>query len=137
MISLNYPVKPSAADKNRYLEFFRSLQWVLPCRSCRESYGSIIERRGPTRLTLDTMRDRESVARWLYHVHAAVSKRIGKHTAISFEGMCKKYEQLRATDCSKHCCDTQVKTKRKRAVVLVMDDATYQRMGFRSSLVTL
>lgn len=138
MISLNFPVNPTADDRRRYKAFFESLQWVLPCKSCRESYGRFINARGkPTQLTVRTMKDRESVARWMYEVHCAVSGRIKKPTPISFEGMCRKFEQFRAGDCNRHSCDASVQKRRKRAVVLVMDDETYAKMGFRSSLVVL
>lgn len=137
-ISLNFPVSPTADDRQRYKAFFESLQWVLPCKSCRESYAKFIHARGkPTHLTTATMKDRESVARWMYEVHCAVSKRIGKPTRVTFEGMCRKFEQFRAGDCTKHSCDANEAKKRKRAVVLVMDDDTYSKMGFRSSLVVL
>ena len=137
-ISLNFPVKPSEEEKQHYLTFFRSLQWVLPCKSCRESYGKFISAKGRrTHLTLATMKDRETVARWMYDVHCAVSKRIKKKTPISFEGMCRKYEQFRAGQCSAHGCDAEAQKKRKRAVVLVMNDETYRNMGFKSSLVVM
>lgn len=138
MMSLNFPVRPTPDDRRRYKAFFESLQWVLPCKSCRESYARFISAKGkPTHLTMSTMRDRESVARWMYDVHCAVSKRIGKSTPVSFEGMCRKFEQFRAGDCTKHSCDAKEQKKRRRAVVLVMDDETYAKMGFRSSLVVI
>ena len=36
-MSFNYPVKPSRADKKHYKNFILSLQYVLPCRYCREN----------------------------------------------------------------------------------------------------
>ena len=138
MISLNFPVSPTAEDRQHYLAFFKSLQWVLPCKSCRESYVNFIGAVGkPTHLSLKTMKDRETVARWVYAVHCAVSKRIGKKTPITFEGVCRKYEQFRAGECTKHTCDASHQKRRKRAVVLVMDDGAYQAMGLRSSLVVV
>lgn len=137
-ISLNYPVHPSGQDKKRYKAFFESLQWVLPCKACRESYGKFITAKGRrTQLTLATMRNRETVARWMYEVHRAVSQRIDKQTAVSFHGMCQKFEQFRAGQCNTHGCDAGTQKKRKRAVVMVMDDDTYKQMGFKSSLVVL
>ena len=117
------------------MRFFESLQWVLPCKSCRESYANFIDK-GKTKLTMKTMASRESVARWMYDLHNAVSRRIGKRSALTFEGMCSKYEQFRATSCDKHTCDTHQST-RKRAVTLVMDDETCRRLGYRSSLQVL
>lgn len=138
MMSLNYPVDPSPADKHHYLTFFRSLKWTLPCKSCRESYGKFIAAKGRrTHLSLGTMRSRESLARWMYEVHCAVSKRIGKKTTISFEGMCKKFEVFRAGHCNAHGCDAEAQKKRKRTVVMVMDDETYKRMGLRGSLIVM
>ena len=138
MISLNYPVEPTTIDKRQYLAFFQSLQWVLPCKSCRESYAKFITAKGkPTQLTSKTMQNRETVARWMYEVHCAVSKRIGKQTPVTFAGMCRKFERFRAGNCTKHSCDAAEQKKRKRAVVLVMDDEQYRRLGYKSSLVTL
>ena len=36
-ISFNYPVKPTEKDKKRYMNFIKSLQYVLPCRYCRDN----------------------------------------------------------------------------------------------------
>ena len=84
---------------------------------------------------METMKDRESLARWMYRVHDAVNDRIGKKTQISFEGMCKRYEKFRASSCNKHTCDQDQLKKRKRAVVMIMNDATFKSLGCRSSLV--
>lgn len=86
-------------------------------------------------MTMATMKDRESVARWMYAVHDAVNRRIGKNTPISFEGMCKRYEKFRASTCDKHTCDQETLKKRKRAVVIIMNDKTFNSLGCRSSLV--
>ena len=37
VMSFNYPVKPTAADKKHYRDFICNLRNVLPCRYCREN----------------------------------------------------------------------------------------------------
>ena len=134
LVSLNYPCQPSQTEKRRFLKWFQGLEDVLPCGLCCESYGKIIRRKGATHLSLDTMQDRESLSLWLWAVHEAVNKRLQKKSTLTFDGMCKKYERLRAADCEGHTCDTRDLTKRKRSVVLVMSDKQFRRAGLRNSM---
>ena len=37
-IALGYPDKPTEEDKKNYTDLFKSLQYTLPCKECRENY---------------------------------------------------------------------------------------------------
>ena len=45
-IGLNYPVRPSAAQKRQYGTFIRSLQFVLPCGTCRNNLSANLQKMG-------------------------------------------------------------------------------------------
>ena len=136
--TLSYKVKPSADDKARYRAFFTSLGDVLPCAACRESYKQITGPRGQCRLTWAVFKNRESLARWYFEVHNAVSCRTGKgRCAESFERAMARYEVCRASTCKEHKCDTADRSARRRAVVLLMNDDQYRKLGFRGSVVDL
>jgi len=38
ILSTNYPQTPTETDKKKYKDFYKSLQEMLPCIYCRESY---------------------------------------------------------------------------------------------------
>lgn len=121
----------------RYLSFFIALQQVLPCRACREStlcfYTS-----GDTKLTMDVMRSRETLARWVWKLHNRVNRRLSKPCNVSFSEMCQRYERFRAA-CApkKHGCEAPRGHVRKRAVVLILTDEQADKMGLHSSVVDI
>ena len=87
-MSLGYPETPSPHCKKHYQEFFHSLQYVLPCTSCRRHYARLIK--SPTsRLGMRQLRNRESLMRWLVKIHNAVNRRKNKK-CMSF----KQVQQL-------------------------------------------
>lgn len=84
-MSVNYPVHPSRADKVRHLSFLLSLGGVLPCGYCRESflrnlYGAFKACGSVSGRLVDqpAFKDRESFFTLLWHLHAIVSRSIGK-----------------------------------------------------------
>ena len=137
MLSLNYAVQPTRDDMRNYAAFFASLQHVLPCRSCRESYGEFITK-GPLRLSRKHLADRASLARWVYDLHNAVNRRIGKHDyEVPFADMCAQYEKSRAQTCVAHGCSASTPDKKRKAVVVYMPAKLFDRLGFRSGILHL
>lgn len=101
IISLNY--KPER--KEAYANYLRSLEHVLPCKSCRDSYPTNVVTAGWTSypdVTDDCkiFKSRENMARFIYDLHNAVNVAIGRspHHA-SFEEVRDFYETFRARDC--------------------------------------
>ena len=107
-ITFGYPARPTPRKKLQYLAFFKALGSVLPCKFCRASYGKFISRKGRAPLKYATMRDRDSLARWLYALHNLVNERLGKTRVPSFERVRSRYETLQGS----HLRGFQVKEKR-------------------------
>lgn len=98
-MSFNYPVEPTKEDKKHYMSFLKSLQYVLPCKTCRENYCKNIRTNG-TKLTMGVMKNRETLSRWLCDLHNTINKQLCKNKEIKYEVARDFYEQFRAR-CSK------------------------------------
>lgn len=71
-ITLNYPKNPTEIDKYNMTTFFKSLEHVLPCDTCRLHYKDNIEEKYP--LTDYILSSRENLVKWLIDVHNVVNK---------------------------------------------------------------
>ena len=72
-ITLNYNTK----SKKEYFMFFKSLQYVLPCRVCRDHYKNIINSTGKkTHLSIQKFESRETLSYWLFCVHNKVQQQV-------------------------------------------------------------
>jgi hypothetical protein len=98
-ISFGYPLNPAEEDMIHYKMFFKMIGYVLPCKSCRDSYRDFIET-GSTKMTDDVFRDRRSLTYWLYSIHEAVNKKIGVSYGTTYEDLVEICESFRAK-CSK------------------------------------
>lgn len=88
-ISLAYPLaRPTAAQRNAAQKFFASIAELLPCIGCRTHYASHFQKTFQS----STTDSRAALARWVYDLHEAVNKRLGKPTgAVKFEDLPKLY----------------------------------------------
>jgi hypothetical protein len=98
-MSFNYPVEPTKEDKKHYMEFLKSLQYILPCRTCRENYTKNIKAKD-TKLTVSVLKNRETLSRWLNKLHNTINNQLGKNKDVKYEDCRDFYEQFRAR-CSK------------------------------------
>lgn len=64
-VVLSYPISPTNQDKINYLNFFNSLQYVLPCYKCQVNFSKKLIKY-PLSNFLDT---RESLLKWIIDVH--------------------------------------------------------------------
>ena len=92
-ISFNYPVYPTKEQKQQYLEFFKSLKHVLPCKYCRENYKKNIK---TVPLNMSTMKSRETLSRWLYELHEEINTMLHKKSNLTFDQVRTRYEMFRA-----------------------------------------
>lgn len=99
IITLNYPIKPTDSDKEKYKNFFTLLGNVLPCKYCRDSYQKFIVT-DDTVLDDSVMVNRESLSKWFYRVHERVNSKLCVDYGVTYDEMVKKYETARAV-CSK------------------------------------
>jgi hypothetical protein len=91
IISFNYPVHPTELDQEHYYAFFHSLQYVLPCRGCREHYAEHL--RG---LLLPDLASRHALSLWVYRLHTLVNDLLHKPTPLTFPQTQDLYEMFRA-----------------------------------------
>ena len=73
-ITLGYPNNPTIDEKNKYKNFFISLQHVLPCSVCSKHYGENIEKYS----LHEALNNQESLMKWLIDVHNDVNQSKGK-----------------------------------------------------------
>lgn len=102
-VTFGYPLDPDNYDqqhgmppgstRKHYSKFFNEVGRVLPCRYCRDSYQEYI-----LELPVEKfLKDRESLVKWLYHIHNRVNDKLGaKYCDISIQSLKKRYEAYRA-----------------------------------------
>ena len=95
-MSFNYPVKPSKEDKINYFTYFKSLVNTLPCKYCRENYKKNTSKGSKTHLSMSTMKDRETLSRWLFNLHEKINTNLGKKSGLTYDIVRSRYENLRA-----------------------------------------
>lgn len=109
IVAANYPLQPTSSDATHYFTFYYNLQYILPCRSCREEYRKmILGKVDPSlKLTLGMFRQkkgarlgssRKAVFRWIVQVHNVVNRRLGKRKSlldISVSEWARRYARLR------------------------------------------
>jgi hypothetical protein len=92
-ISFNYPVEPTEEQKKHYYKYYKNLTNVLPCRYCRENLANNLKKH---KLTKATMKNRETLSRWVYELHEIVNKMLGKESGLSYEDVRERYEYFRS-----------------------------------------
>ena len=105
MVTFGFPKDPlkydrenklaSGTTQQRYRDFFNRVGFILPCRSCRESYQSNIQK-----FPID-ISNRDSLVKWLFNIHNLVNKKLNK---ISLEF------NIKLLDKSEYQCNKQKKT---------------------------
>jgi hypothetical protein len=92
-ISFNYPIKPTKEIKKYYLDFFTNLQYILPCKYCRDNY--IINLKNSP-INAKVLKNRESFSRWLYDMHETINTNLNKKSGLSYEDVRDRYEHFRS-----------------------------------------
>ena len=106
-ISFNYPVNPTTQDKNNYMKFFKSIGNILPCKYCRDNFKKNLE---TIKLTKETMKNRQSVSKWVYNLHNHINKMTGKSHYKTYEDIRETYENFRSR-CTSISTKTNIKEK--------------------------
>lgn len=93
-ITFNYPEvinNENYEKKNIYYNYFKSLQDILPCKYCRDSYKIFFKY-----IELNSfLDDRMGVVYWLYMLHNLVNIKLNKEI-YPFYKVVKYYESFRA-----------------------------------------
>jgi len=127
-IAQNYPWEPDTQKKEDYLQFFRLIGNVLPCRYCRESYQDFIKQSG-TELNFSVMKDRKTLTTWLYNIHNKINKKLGINCDLTLKQVWEKYESFRSkctkspeiVEKIKKGCTDPLKGLRKRCVMDIVN----------------
>jgi hypothetical protein len=94
VISFNYKVNPTEAEKDQYSAFLMSLGGVLPCRVCRDHY---LENVQAAKFTRQVLQNRHTFSRFIYRLHQVVNERHHKQSLpVSYYELRNNYEIFRA-----------------------------------------
>ena len=93
MMSFNYPVNPTQANKKQYKEFIISLQHVLPCKYCRMNLANNFKKKP---LLACHMANRETFSRYVYELHEMVNRMLHKKSNLSYCDVRERYEHFRS-----------------------------------------
>ena len=92
-MSFNYPVNPSADDKKHYREFMISMQYILPCKYCRQN---LTKNYKVFPLRSSDLENRESFSRYVYKLHEMVNKMLKKKSGLTYCDVRERYEHFRS-----------------------------------------
>ena len=92
-MSFNYPNNPSPIDKKKYRQFIFNLQYILPCKYCRQNLKNNLKAHP---LKVCYMKNRATFSRYVYDLHEMVNKMLGKNSNLSFCDVRERYEHFRA-----------------------------------------
>ena len=92
-MSFNYPVAPTEDDKKHYREFMLSLQYILPCKYCRQN---LTKNYKVFPLRSSDMAGRESFSRYVYKLHEMINKMLKKKSGLSYCDVRERYEHFRS-----------------------------------------
>ena len=92
-MSFNYPVHPTASDKQHYRDFVLELQYVLPCGKCRKN---LVKNFKKLPLTMSKMESRETFSRYIYELHETINKMLNKNSGLTYDDVRERYEHFRA-----------------------------------------
>ena len=114
IMSFNYPMKPTQEDKNRYKGFVDHIQYILPCKTCRENLPKNMIRAGYGESCFFS---RETLSRFFWRLHNEVSTSLNKDPSnksrklieSDYNKVAERFELVRAK-CSRD--RTKMKTKK-------------------------
>ena len=92
-MSFNYPVNPSDEDKKHYRDFMLNLQYVLPCKYCRQNLTNNYK---IFPLKMSDMASRDSFSRYVYKLHEMVNKLLKKKSGLTYCDVRERYEHFRS-----------------------------------------
>jgi len=102
-MSFNYPIKPSKEDKSYYYNFFSSLQYVLPCKYCRDNLKKNFK---SLPLKKSSFKNRETLSKYVYELHEIVNQMLNKKSNLTYDQVRDRYENFRS-----RCFDTKSNSK--------------------------
>lgn len=84
-ISFVYPDSPSPSDRSEMESFLRSFSDVIPCGKCKKDFKEMISTLHPS-----TFDSRDSLSRYIVHLHNRVNLKLGKKTR-TYDSVLREY----------------------------------------------
>ena len=72
IITFAYPPEPTEKQKQSALQYFTSLEDILPCQKCQMHYQKLLKEYPPDVTSQDTL------SKWFVFIHNQVNQRLGK-----------------------------------------------------------
>jgi hypothetical protein len=131
-MSFNYPINPTIEDKQHYRDFMLNLQYVLPCKYCRQN---LTKNYKAFPLRSSDMLNRESFSRYVYKLHEMVNKMLKKKSGLTYCDVRERYEHFRA-----RCTDEKpklfdIKTFKKKTLKKKEKGCTEPLYGKKSKCI--
>jgi len=104
MVSLDYPITPTRAERQLYTQWFENMGKVLPCSVCRGNFENNLKALNPKYNPLIDFASRTTFAHLVWRLHNKINEDLNKHIQVTWDNFKSFYEQLRATDCSGDSC---------------------------------
>ena len=76
IVTIGYSPFPREEEKAAAINFFESLQYVIPCPICKEHYKANLKE-SPVR---DAVGDKQTLIRWLFNMHNKINQQLKKPT---------------------------------------------------------
>jgi len=112
-MSFNYPIHPTMDEKRHYMNFVKSLEYILPCKYCRINFKKNLS---ALPITIETMKSRHTFSKYIFDLHELINKMLNKKSNIKYEDVRETYEHFRAR-CTKSKRHKKQKTKKEMGCV--------------------
>ena len=93
IISFNYPVNPSKNDKKNYFIFLKSLENILPCKSCRDNLKDHLKN-----IDMNIFDNRDTFSHFIYDLHNLVNHTLNKQKYSLYKSVKHTYQYFRYSD---------------------------------------
>ena len=93
IMSFNYPINPTKADKKHYREFIINLQYVLPCKYCRQNLTTNLKQ---LPITNESMNSRDTFSKYVYDLHEHINNMLKKPSNLTYDEVRDRYEHFRS-----------------------------------------
>ena len=93
IISFNYPVSPNKNDKRNYFIFLKSLENILPCKSCRDNLKEHFKN-----IDMNIFDNRDTFSQYIYKLHNIVNSTLDKEKYSSYKSVKYTYQHFRYSD---------------------------------------
>jgi len=92
--TFSYSDNPTMEEKNGAEQFFKSLQYMLPCKQCKDNFISEINESPPD------VKSKDALSQWLVNIHNKVNVRLQK-PIMTYDKAKNEYDKFQqCTSCS-------------------------------------